>query len=77
MSCPVRTHYKRVHVCVLVRDDELVTAPVLVAPVRQIPSDDDGDFSASVNTQGIMSEHRNKCFSVLTQTHDSTSCSNV
>lgn len=29
-----------------VGDDELVTAPVLVAPVRQVPPDDDGDLAA-------------------------------
>lgn len=39
----------------LIGDDELVTAPVLVTPIRKVPADDDGDLSAPVggNTQSL------------------------
>lgn len=36
----------------LIGDDELVTAPVLITPIRKVPADDDGDFSASVGRGG-------------------------
>lgn len=32
----------------LISYDELVTAPVLITPIRKVPADDDGDLSAPV-----------------------------
>lgn len=53
----------------LVRYDELVTAPVLITPIRKVPADDDGDLSAPVgekNTVGeiICSLHKDKRYIV-------------
>lgn len=35
----------------LIGYDELVTAPVLVTPIRKVPADDDGNLSAPVGRE--------------------------
>lgn len=51
----------KVQVC-LVGNDELITAPVLVAAVGEVPADDDGDLSAPVQNkrQTLSDQEQNK-----------------